>query len=294
MGGNQALDVNPPNANINLSKHGSDWLWALFAVFGLSLLITVFFDRKRARGTRLFHQIAVVVLATMSISYFSMASDLGSTPVAVEFRDIGSTRQIWFVRYIQWFITFPLLLLQLLLLTGFVASDILTVMFMGIVFVVSGLVGSLVPSSYKWGYYTFGLLALFYIWYALLFRAPRTTFAADGFLRGGYMRLAGWLSFVLALYPICWAVSEGANVIRPTSEMIFYGILDLLAGPVFLFALLWHLKDVDYNTFGFAQWKYTDPTYVNGAVAPRTVVAPVTTVPVTTTYPIAQDTTRIV
>ena len=35
---------------------------------------------------------------------------------------------------------------------------------MGIVMVITGLVGSLVPSTYKWGYYTFGLFALFYIW----------------------------------------------------------------------------------------------------------------------------------
>lgn len=71
-----------------------------------------------------------------------------------------------FVRYIQWFITFPLLLLSVLLLTGLSLADILTVLFMGVVLVISGLVGALVPSTYKWGYYTFGGVALLYIWYA--------------------------------------------------------------------------------------------------------------------------------
>ena len=46
MGGNRALEVNPPNANINISRPGSNWLWALFSIFGLSLLVAVFFDRK--------------------------------------------------------------------------------------------------------------------------------------------------------------------------------------------------------------------------------------------------------
>ena len=68
------------------------------------------------------------------------------------------------MRYIQWFITFPLLLLELLLVTGLSLSDILTTLFMAIVMVVSGLVGALVPSTYKWGYYTFGATALLYIW----------------------------------------------------------------------------------------------------------------------------------
>ncbi len=68
------------------------------------------------------------------------------------------------MRYIQWFITFPLLLLELLLATGLSLSDIFTTLFMSIVLVITGLVAALVPSTYKWGYYTFGVSALFYIW----------------------------------------------------------------------------------------------------------------------------------
>lgn len=110
---NHALDLNPPNADYHLSTHGSDWLWAAFCIFAVSLLTMVVLNflvsscvtfskvaqmltviLQRPRGTRLFHQIAIVVLATASISYFSMASDLGATPIQVEFRGQG-TRQIW-------------------------------------------------------------------------------------------------------------------------------------------------------------------------------------------------------
>lgn len=41
MGGNQALDLNPPTADYHLSTNGSDWLWAAFSVFGTSLLAMV-------------------------------------------------------------------------------------------------------------------------------------------------------------------------------------------------------------------------------------------------------------
>ena len=68
------------------------------------------------------------------------------------------------MRYIQWFITFHLILLELLLATALNLSDIMTTLFMGIVLVVMGLVGSLVRSTYKWGFFTFGVAALFYIW----------------------------------------------------------------------------------------------------------------------------------
>lgn len=46
----------------------------------------------------MFHQIAVIVLTTATITYFAMASDLGAAPVYVEFLRggaPGTTRQVW-------------------------------------------------------------------------------------------------------------------------------------------------------------------------------------------------------
>ena len=94
--------------------------------------------------------------------------------------------------------------------------------------------------------------------YALLVQGLRTTFAANGVFRSGYIQAAGFLSFMLITYPICWACSEGANVITPTSEMIWYGILDCITGPLFLLFFLWQLRTVDYESFGFQSGKYTD------------------------------------
>ncbi|KZT05427.1 heat shock protein 30 [Laetiporus sulphureus 93-53] len=263
--GNKAISLNPPTADEHLTTQASDWLWAAFSFITLSLLLVSGVTITRSRGTRLFHNIAIIVLATSSITYFSLASDLGSTPIDVEFRGHGSdpSRQIYYVRYIQWFINFPLLLLACLLTTGLPLSDVLTTLFMSIVVVITGLVGALVHSTYKWGYYTFGVSALFYIWFSLLWRAPSTTFADGGLVRRGYYLAAGYFSFMLITYPICWACAEGGNVITVDSEMIWYGILDCLTGPVFLAIFLWEVRNVDYNALGFRSGKYVD----NGAAA---------------------------
>ncbi|KAH9925709.1 heat shock protein 30 [Amylocystis lapponica] len=276
MSGNDALNSNPPDAVLHVSTHGSDWLWAAFSLLACFLLVTVGITFTRPRGARLFHQIAVIVLTTASIAYFSMASDLGATPVVTEFRGDHVTRQVWYVRYIQWFINFPLLLLELLLATGLSLSDILTTLFMAVVLVVSGLVGSLIPSTYKWGFFVFGCSALFYIWYVLLWHAPHTTFAAGGVVRKGYYLAASYLAFMLITYPICWACSEGANVISPTSEMIWYGILDVFAGPCFLFVFLWELRGVDYNAFGLQSGKFVGyaPRAPAAATSEKTPVGP--------------------
>ncbi|PCH38688.1 heat shock protein 30 [Wolfiporia cocos MD-104 SS10] len=259
MAGNQALHINPPNADEHLTTHGSDWLWAVFAIMTLCICISSRLTHMKPRGSRMFNQIAVVVLSTSSVAYLSMAADLGATPIDVEFRGHGGhpSRQIWYVRYIQWFINFPLLLVGLLCTTGLSLSDILSTVYFAIFMVVCALIGALVKSSYKWGYFGLLMATYIYMWQQLLWHAPRSTFAAGGIVRRGYYVVAGYLAFMITLYPICWALAEGANVISVTSEMIWYGILDLLTGPGFLFLFLWELRGADYNAFGLQSGKHT-------------------------------------
>lgn len=52
----------------------------------------------------------------------------------------------------------------ILFTSGLSLSDILTTCFMAWVVVVCGLVGALTVSRYKWGFFTLGVAALFYIW----------------------------------------------------------------------------------------------------------------------------------
>ncbi|EGO00578.1 hypothetical protein SERLA73DRAFT_178420 [Serpula lacrymans var. lacrymans S7.3] len=250
---NDALQNNPVSGDRHITTHASDWLWAVFAVMLLSMLIAIFWHGASVKRHRYFHQIPIIVLTVSTIAYFSMASDLGYTTIPAEFgRNYGGhpTRQIWYVRYIQWFINAPLLLLGLLLLTGLSYSDILTTIFFALVLVVTGLVGALTTSSYKWGYFAFGLFSLFYLCYRLLGHSARFPFRAGAGSRTGFLVASSYLTFIWMLYPICWGLSEGGNVITPTSEMVFYGILDLFAGPIFLALFLNMLRKVEYNKLG--------------------------------------------
>ena len=56
------------------------------------------------------------------------------------------------------------MLLALLSFTRLATPHILTILFFAWYLVVNGLVGALVPSSYKWGFFVFGLFGLFFIW----------------------------------------------------------------------------------------------------------------------------------
>ena len=92
-------------------------------------------------------------------------------------------------------------------------------------------------------------------------------------MRKGYIAGSGWVVLITLLYPICWACSEGGNVVSVTSEMVWYGVLDLLLGPFFLYYYIFSLRSVDYAAFGLQSWKYSDtayggPGYGGGAAAP--------------------------
>lgn len=203
-----------------------------------------------------------------------MASNLGQTVVRTEFRT-GPTRSIFYVRYIQWFINAPLILLSLLFITGLPLSDLFLTIFMIIVTIVSGLVGALTPSSYKWGFYAFGVLTLLYVVFTVLFNGLRSRLVQTH--KGMYSLGAVYLAIVWILYPVCWGLSEGSNVLSVPHEMIFYSILDLFAGPLFLFLFLASLEDVDYDGFGLQSGKASD--YVNVPPPVEKLREPVAAVP---------------
>jgi bacteriorhodopsin len=75
--------------------------------------------------------------------------------------------------------------------------------------------------------------------------------------------LCGCLTlFVWLCYPICWAVSEGANIIPPDSEAVFYGILDFLAKPVFSIALIVGHWNINPGRMGLKLRDYDEePSY---------------------------------
>ena len=65
-----------------------------------------------------------------------------------------------------------------------------------------------------------------------------------------YLICGVWTIFLWFLYPIAWGLSEGGNVIAPDSEAVFYGILDIMAKPVFGALLLWGHKDIEPARLG--------------------------------------------
>lgn len=116
---NAALDANPNvfnypiRADIDIDNRGSDWLWAVCAVMSFATLCIIGHSFTKHRSHRVFHYITAAITLTAAISYFTMASNLGYAAIEVEFFRTnrasvrGVTRAVFYVRYIDWFVTTP-------------------------------------------------------------------------------------------------------------------------------------------------------------------------------------------
>jgi bacteriorhodopsin len=268
---NDALNVNPTDANRSLSTNGSNWLWAVTAVFTLSLLSWLIWsfllrdktnDRHHTRNgnqpvlhgvarrdpERIFHYLFTIAAFAGLIAYFSMASDLGNAPVRQYMHqgtDTDPTRQIFYARYIYWFVAWPMIIIASLLLSGVSWATILFAIVIQEIWVVSWLCGAFVATSYKWGYYCFGIFAYLILAFVMLSwgRVHSRQLGSKH-----YTPLAALLVMVWTLYTIAWGLSEGSNYLSVTGEMIFYGILDLITVPLYGFLFLSLSRSWDYRS----------------------------------------------
>ncbi|CCD22892.1 opsin family protein NDAI_0A07380 [Naumovozyma dairenensis CBS 421] len=166
--GNEAIKLNPPTgSDFHLTARGSDWLWAAFCLFLFSAMLLIVLMFRKPINERLFYYTAIAPCAFMAIAYFTMASDLGSTPIRAKYDHVKTStqkehpgyRQVFYSRFIGWFLALPWPIIQASLFGKTPLWQIAFNVCMTEFFVVCFLIASLVHSTYKWGYYSFGIAA---------------------------------------------------------------------------------------------------------------------------------------
>jgi bacteriorhodopsin len=77
--------VNNATAQIAITVRGSDWYWTVCAIMIAATFAFVGLATTKPRQQRIFHYITASITMVAAIAYFSMASNLGWTGIAVEF-----------------------------------------------------------------------------------------------------------------------------------------------------------------------------------------------------------------
>ena len=161
--------------------------------------------------------------------------------------------------------------MDLLLTAGLPWPTILYTILIDEVMIVTGLAGALVRSSYKWGYFTFGCVALLWIGYVLIFEARTHANKLGSDIGRTFLICGSWTFMLWCLYPIAWGVCEGGNLIAPDSEAVFYGVLDIMAKPVFGALLLWGHRNIDPARLGMHIHDYNSNTAAPAVAEKRAV-----------------------
>ncbi|KAL2833689.1 hypothetical protein BDW59DRAFT_179415 [Aspergillus cavernicola] len=251
--GNDVFNVNPiTGVDEVLSVHGSDFLWAVTAIYVAAFICLLILSFAAKESERVFHYLFTFVLLLGGITYYAQASNLGWSAVTqVNHLSNGITRQIFYAKYINWALAFPSLALALGLISGVSWTTIICNIAIAAYWVLSYLAAAYTPgSNYKWGFFAFGTLA----WLVLAMSTVNESHEAAARLGIGrdYRILSAWLNVLWMLYPVAFGLSDGGNVIGVTGGAVFFGVLDILSVPVLGFVLLGFARRWDYRVLSIA------------------------------------------
>jgi bacteriorhodopsin len=154
---------------------------------------------------RVFHYFAISMLSVATIYYFIIASNLGGAAVPVEFRGgniLNRTRQVFYARWVGYFINFALIWFALLLMSGVGWASILFTVGLSMLWATMFLIGMFVRSSYKWGFFVMAIILWALIIWQVMGIARSYANTVDSTTHRTFTLLALWeLFFMSAPHP---------------------------------------------------------------------------------------------
>eukprot|EP01024_Parvocaulis_polyphysoides_P001743 TRINITY_DN10498_c0_g1_i3.p1 TRINITY_DN10498_c0_g1~~TRINITY_DN10498_c0_g1_i3.p1 ORF type:complete len:214 (+),score=33.81 TRINITY_DN10498_c0_g1_i3:90-644(+) len=150
----------------------------------------------------------------------------------------GDERKKIFARYIDWALTTPLLLLDLIMMTNMPASMISWIIGADVGMIVLGIIGAYDEEETKWFYFALSCILMFALLYGMVQPIYKKLLWKNPLYLYGYAILLIYLIVLWVGYPIVWGLGTGGNVIGVDIEIILMGILDILAKPMFAVGVL--------------------------------------------------------
>ena len=197
---------------------------------------------KATAASRGFYDKTMLIVATATCSYLAMALGVGSVHPQGINTVADLAHRAFIPRYVDWAITTPLLLLDIILFARPLLNkgwewDAVTIAGFDVIMIVTGVVSALLAGTDRWFFFwaSVGAYAVVSGYVITLFlkakRIPERRVA------GKLRTLTGYLSVLWLIYPFVFALYFG-GVLDGTTEDIFYMVLDVLAKVGFGFILL--------------------------------------------------------
>jgi bacteriorhodopsin len=218
-------------------------LWVVCAIMFVGVLSFGYLRLRKATATsRGFYDKSMIIVTVATCSYLAMALGIGSIhPQGINAAD-SLTHRVYIPRYVDWAITTPLLLLDVILFSKPLLNrgwqwDAFVIVAFDIVMIVTGVISGLVTPPSRW----------FFFWASVLAYAVVAGYVVTLFLKSRRIQeplvanklrtLTGMLSVLWLIYPFIFALYFG-GAMGGTTEDICYAVLDVSAKFIFGFVLL--------------------------------------------------------
>ncbi|KAK2733668.1 hypothetical protein FQN57_002065 [Myotisia sp. PD_48] len=243
---------------------GRRGLWVVAILMLLSSLVFYVLAARVAVTKRLFHVLVSLVTTVSFLVYFAMAMGYGSCLAHQgshkHYKDSPEIpreifRELYWIRFLNWTLTSPLILICLSLLSGLNGASLLVAVSGNLVLFVAGLASTAINHrGRQWAWFTIACLGYLTVVYQIGYQGRRSTLAKDQQTRRFYSSIAGFSLIVLLVYPIIWAASSNARKMSVDAEIIVYAILDILSQAVFGYWLIVShdsMQSITLNLDGF-------------------------------------------
>jgi len=179
---------------------------------------------------RLHRLVAGVVCFIASLAYLTMSLGYGYTVRCCD------GREFYYARYVDWTITTPLMLWEIVSYTNAPHNERVFILFMDVLMVVGGLIGALVCGGEKWAFFGFSILCFIpLLWFLCALEASAQKNHLRLFKSIMNLTVISWF-----FYPIVWILAEGTGVLCANAEAICYTVLDIISKTVFGFVICNH------------------------------------------------------
>lgn len=233
--------ITTPDGLLHKTSFGVAFLWISFACMFLSSCY--FLQRAMARKAtdRLFEFVTFLITGIASLAYLVMAAGFGV-------HHNGTNQPFYYARYIDWVFTTPLMLWDLMELVGAPSSNIFCVVGLDVLMIVAGMLGAMCERhQVRWAFFVLGCLFFLIILNELsqLMNKGAVSQAAQQV----YQTAARLTIVMWTLYPVAWALTEGADVVGPDMTCLMYCVLDVISKCVFGFIIVTNRTALDsiYN-----------------------------------------------
>jgi bacteriorhodopsin len=209
--------------------------WCLVIGFICMALSTLYFYMMAvaAKGNKFFETLTMLITGIASLAYLTMWSGAGRMWVE---EVPGTISPVYWGRYVDWILTTPLMIWDILALAGAPADEIMLAVGIDILMIAFGLVGAQTPDQNKWFFFILGMLCFGHVVMVLLKYSGMNKFGDDA--RALYNKVAYMTIFLWTLYPVVWVLAEGTRMVSASLEACLYCIMDVSSKCLFGFIIV--------------------------------------------------------